>query len=227
MASLFSKADNLVLNRRAVTWPGAVDLTAIHRRFVQVIADNLVGLLIGVSHITRDLFLLNALGHVRKGQGLVITWLQGQLAIINGTTIQTGRGSRLQTTQLKLHPLKGFGQFDRGRLASAAAAHLGRANVNQTTQERTRGDDHRLGLKSPTAGTYHGFRHALIIEQNIFHHRLFDGEVLGCLQLLTHRFTVNESVGLGTGATHGRALGSIQHTELDTGLIGHPTHDTV
>ncbi len=42
-----------------------------------------------------------------------------------------------------------------------------------------------------------------------------------------HGLAVELAVGLGAGAAHGRALGAVEHAELDSGAVDGATHHAV
>lgn len=49
------KAHNFVFDRRAVAWADPFDHTCIHRATIEVIADHVMGFLVGIRDITRHL----------------------------------------------------------------------------------------------------------------------------------------------------------------------------
>ena len=75
MAVLFTKADDLIFYRRAITRPDSINVTAIHSGFRKVLANNVVGFLVRVGHPTRDLAGRNLVRHEGKQRRIVIPCL--------------------------------------------------------------------------------------------------------------------------------------------------------
>ena len=49
------KTNDLVLNRRAVPWPDALYLAAVERRLAECVANDVMGLFIGLRDVAADL----------------------------------------------------------------------------------------------------------------------------------------------------------------------------
>ena len=69
MALLVGEADDLVLDRRAVARAGGLDLPGVHRRAVEVGADQVVDRLVGVGDLAVHLRLLEASVAKLNGRG--------------------------------------------------------------------------------------------------------------------------------------------------------------
>ncbi len=97
MLVTIGKAHHLVFDRRAVAWPDPLDHPGVHRAAIEVIADHVMGFLVGVGDVARHLarMLVNAT-HEREDRQRVITMLLGQNAKVNGTGVNTRRGSGFQ-----------------------------------------------------------------------------------------------------------------------------------
>ena len=55
MLSLILKADDLILDRRAIPRPRGIDHSHVHRGPVQVVADDVMRPFIGIGEVTGDL----------------------------------------------------------------------------------------------------------------------------------------------------------------------------
>ena len=90
---LIGKLDDLVLDRGAIASPDAVDLSAVHRRAVHVIADDAVSFRRGVSDVAWHLLLRNLAGAEAERSGIPVARLGGETRPIDGASVQTRGGS--------------------------------------------------------------------------------------------------------------------------------------
>ena len=141
MPILVGEAHNLVLDGGAVARPSAVDLAGVHRRPVQVGADEIVDGLVGVGDVAIDLRLANAVGGEAEGPGVVVAGLTFRFREIDGPAIEPAGRSGLETGELK--PAAGEAVAERfgGAVAGASAARLGLAGVHDGLEKRTGGQN--------------------------------------------------------------------------------------
>ena len=76
MPILVGEAHDLVLDRRTVARPAALDLAGVHRRPVQVGADEIVDRLVGVGDVAIHLRLRDALGGEAERPRVVVAGLR-------------------------------------------------------------------------------------------------------------------------------------------------------
>jgi len=75
VALVVGKLNNLHLDRGAVSWTDAGDLSSVKGGFLQVPLDDLMGILIGVAHIAGYLVFQGTGGPERKRNGFGISRL--------------------------------------------------------------------------------------------------------------------------------------------------------
>ena len=102
VTGLIREFHNLILNGRTVTRTGSLNRPGKQRRTVQIIADDLVGLLIRVSQPAGNLFLLYRLRIRRKRERhyALIAELLFHLGKVNAPAVHTRRCSGLKTEHL-------------------------------------------------------------------------------------------------------------------------------
>jgi len=148
---LVGKAMDLVFDRRAVTRANAFDDPGVHRRAIQVLADDVVGALVGMGNPAVDLLRMHCcIAHERHDRNRRITWLWRHLAEIDTATVDARRGAGFQP----IHPQRQFTQAlrecDGGRIARATAGVVVQTDVNQATEEGAGGQHHVVSQKTQT-----------------------------------------------------------------------------
>ena len=101
MAVLVGEAHDLVLDRRAVARPAALDLARVHRRPVQVGADQLVDRLVGVGDVAIELRLRDALGREAERPRLGVAGLRLALVEVDGAAVEPAGRAGLEAGQLE------------------------------------------------------------------------------------------------------------------------------
>ena len=91
MFGFIGKPNHLILDRRAIARTAAINLPAIHRCAMQIIADDFMGFFGRVRHIARDLRYRNFIVQERKRIWRVITGLLNKAMPFNRAAIQTSR----------------------------------------------------------------------------------------------------------------------------------------
>ena len=112
------------------------------------------------------------------------------------------------------------------RLSVPARRNAAVANVYQTVEEGSRGQDDSAAGKSLTIlANDPGDLFAVDLEPSS--RPLQDREIgLGCDSCL-HGISVKLSIRLGAGTSHGRPLGSVQQAKLNASQIRNPAHEPV
>ena len=113
MSLLFRKFYNLVLNRRTVSWSRSLYDACVDRGSVQIVPNDIMSPLIGISQPAGYLLLLHGLWIRGKGKGnhLLVSSLLLHLGIIYAASVHSGRSSRLEPPQLYSHFLKRIRQI--------------------------------------------------------------------------------------------------------------------
>ena len=231
MPVALAEAHDLVLDRRTVARANALDLARVHRRAMEVGANDLVGRRSGRRDMTGDLRRGDPVGQIGERPGRVVAVLPLERAIVDRATVEPRRRAGLQSAQLEAQPIQRPGQR-RGRLLDSVAADatrrdLGFPHVDQAAQERTRRQDHAPGADFRTRFRDHTGTRAPCIQNDICNRIGADFEpgLLG--QQVLNGLPIKLAVGLGTRSAHGGALGKIEGAELDTAPVDGPAHDAI
>src|SRR5690606_8522757 len=101
MPVFLRKPNALIFNARAIAWPYAADVAAVHGAAVQVGPYYLVRTFVSICDVTGNLGLRYAARGIAERLRRIIARLLLQRAPVNGTLIQPWRRARLQATRLK------------------------------------------------------------------------------------------------------------------------------
>ena len=96
MAFLVTKAHHLVLDRRAIARPAALDHPAVHGRTVDAAANDLVRPRVGVREMARDLVLFDPLGAKRKRRRRIVARLNLEFGVVDTAAVQARAGAGLE-----------------------------------------------------------------------------------------------------------------------------------
>ena len=224
VAVLVRVAAHLVLDGRAVPRPGAFDHAGEHGAAVEPGADDLVGALIGVGNkaagLARVLFHLAQIAHHR--QRLVAPLLFHHREV-HGLAVDARRRAGLQTVDAERQLAQPARQGVGGLVAGAAALVVVQAHMDDTAQEGPGGQHHGVGVEAQ-AHVGHRPHAAAVLDDQVVHALLEQGQVGLALQGGADRRLVAHPVGLGAGGAHRRALAGVEHAELDTAFIGGAGH---
>ena len=141
MPLLLREAHHLVFDRRAVARAGGVDLAGVHRRAMEIGADQLVRDLAGVGQMAEHLRQRERVGEDRERTRLGVARRFLELREIDGGAIDARRRSGLEAAEFQAEVAQRIGERLRRRLAEAAADGLHFAGVHQGAKERSGGDD--------------------------------------------------------------------------------------
>ena len=144
-----SKADNLVLYRRAIPGANTFDLTRIHGRTMNVILDDPVGLRRCPGDSTADLRNGDLLGHEGKRDGIHIRVLPFYMVPINRGTIKPCWSTGLQSAKDKPRALQCSREPQRRVFIHATSRDLAISNMDQSAQEGSGGQDNGRAMNRP------------------------------------------------------------------------------
>ncbi len=196
---------------------------------MQVCTDDFVRRLSCPSHVTRDLQYGDFLGQEGKRIGRIVTRLFLKTGPIDRSAIKPCRGAGFQTPQTEAEFFQSFRKTKCWRITDTPGRSGFFANVNKTTQECSRCQNHRTGIIfAPVFGDHTG--HAAVIALGNFKvvNRAFDDRQVFLIgQNILHRFAIQLPISLRAWAAHSRSLGTVQHSELDPSAVNRTTHHTV
>ncbi len=224
---LVGEANDLVLDRGAVSRAAALDLAGIDRRTAQVRPDQSVRLGPGVGDMAVNLGRRNRVRHVGEGDRRIVARLPVKTRPVNRPSIEPRRRSGFQPAQRKTCAFKSARQAEGGRFAITARGTLLGADMDDTPQEGPGRQDDTSG-RDFAAVSQHNSRHgARTIKHKVLHGPLENIEILLLRQQGLHGLAVEFPVGLGPWAPNGGALRAIEHPELDPAAVDGAAHDAV
>ena len=122
MAVLAGKAVNLVFNRRAVAWPDAFDDAGIHRRTVEVGANDVVRPFVGAGDPAGQLFRVEfRVAKQREYRQRIVRVLLCHHRKVDGFAVKAWGRSCLQATGGQLQFAQTRGERNGGHVAHATA----------------------------------------------------------------------------------------------------------
>src|SRR5690606_19539518 len=142
MALLLGEAHDLVLDRRAVTRPDALDRPGVHRRAVEVLANDLVSPLVRPRDVAFDLRQRDRGRRIRERDRRIVARLRRRLAPVDRRRLDARGRAGLEPAALEADLLEEVREPPRGILAHATAARLRLAAVKESAKEGSRGEDH-------------------------------------------------------------------------------------
>ena len=225
MSLTVAKADNLVLDGGAVTWPPALDLAGIHRRPMDILPNNGMGRGRCARYGALNLPVCDPLGEGGKRFRWVIPRLHFQHRPVDCRAVESRRGAGLQPAKRKTGALQRPRKPRGGRLADPTSRNFALADVNKPT-EKSAGRQHDCGRIEAAAVSQPHAGDAIVAEQ-IVDFALDDCEILLVMQRVLHRRRVKLPVSLGARTAHSRPLTAIEHTELNAGGIGDSAHQAI
>ena len=156
MHLLVGKFDDLVFDRRAIARPDGLDLPAIHRRAVHVLADDAVGFGRGPRNVAGNLRVVmrHALGAEAEGSGVGIARLHREARPVDGASVKARRRSGLQPAAAQAELLQSLAEQNCVGFAGASGGILLLAAVDQSVEKSAGGDDD--GLARPRCGRREG-----------------------------------------------------------------------
>jgi hypothetical protein len=219
MAVLGRKAVNLVLDRRAVTRPDAFDHAGVHRRAIEVGADDGVRLGVGAGDPARQLWrMLRRITKKREHRQWIVRTLLGQLREIDGLAVKPRRRAGLQPADRQLQFAQTCGQRDRRRIPHATAGIVGQTDMNQAVEEGAGSQHHRARSKAHSQLGHHT-GDMVAIEHQIVTCLREDRQIGLVLDATADRLSIQHAICLRTRRAHGRPLACIENPELDACFI--------
>ena len=226
MRCLVGKSDNLVFDRGAVPRANTFDMTAVHGGEVDVLADDVMGRLIGMGHTARHLPNHRSGAHKGEQGRLVIAGLLFGPRPVNGLAVESGRGPGLQSPSLQAEIAHLISKLDRGQIPHPAARGTAGSNMNQAVKKRSGRQNSRparnnasirqLNTRKPTG-----------VEREARHLSLNHRQVLFFGKKLLNRLAVQFAICLRPRPLNGRPLSPVQQSELNPGAICSARHNAI
>ena len=224
MTRLVGELDDLILYRRAVAGTDSLDLAAVERRARDGLSENPARFVGGVADVALDLGAINPAGQERERRGVGVAGLRLEMGPVDGAAVQARRRAGLEPGPVQAERAKLVAQQLGGRLSVAAATVPHLANVGQTVQESSCGDDHRLGIDGAAVAQLDP-SDAAVLDRERGDLGLLDAQVGFLLEHLAHARAVEFLVHLRARGPDGGSAAGIEQAELDADRIGDFGHD--
>ena len=223
--------DNLVFDARAVAWAARANGSAVHRRFVDMVGDNLLGRGIGEGDPAGELFKRSGACGVECRPAVVEIGEFGILAfqrgVVHRPTVDTRRRSRLEALDRQSNRCELFGQVCGALFARAPAGERGvGANMDAATEESARGDDHGARAEATSLHRLHPAHRGIARgKQQLAHSALHQRNSRMLLEERTHGPSIQPAIRLRARGPDGGPLSAIEHSELNGRTINSASHD--
>ena len=218
MALLVGKAHDLVFYGWAIARAGRLDLPRIHRRTMEIRANQFVGRGAGIGQVTKDLRQRDAIGENRERSRHVVAGRRLELREIDGILRDARRRSCLQPAQSQAEAAERIGKRLGRRLAESPSDGLRFSGVHQRAEKSAGGDDDgaraKLGAVCKRDASRREPRNG----------SLNDGEVRFAGEDVVYGPGVKLAIALRARSLHRRTLRSIEDLVLNGGAIGGLAH---
>src|SRR4029079_10331564 len=152
--NLLGKLDDLVFNRRAVARPDGMDLPAVHRRTMNIFADDAMRFRQSPRDVTGHLRIMvgHSPGTKAEGSGIGIAGLHLKLGPVDSPAVESRRRPGLEPATSQTELLQRLAQQHSGRFSGAARRIWLLAAVDQAIEERSgrNNDSSRADVASVT-----------------------------------------------------------------------------
>jgi len=190
---------------------------------VQVLPDDGVCPVVGVSQVTGHLRAVPRLGHKGEIGCVGIPRLRGHGGEIDRIGIDPGGRARLEAADCDAQIQKALRQFVGGGKARRALRPEAVAHKNPTAQIDPGGEDDRLGAYARAVGKLYA-RAASALRQDARDFTLRQGQPLLAFNGLPHPEGIGLLIRLCPEAADGGAFGSVQQAHLQTGVVRGKAH---
>ena len=170
-----------------------------------------------------QLFQVARFADKREAVEIILAVLRIHQVKVYAFSVDAYRGTCLHASGRNAVAGDGFSQVIRCRFRTASSCQHLVSDVHQPVQESTGSQHHTFGMKRHSPAS-HQAGHFSVLHQQLFHRILPDMQVGQVLQNFSPGPDKFPAVALGTRTPHGRSLGTVQHTELDGGLVCHQPH---
>ena len=216
---LVGEAVEFVFDGWAIAGADALDPSLEHGRILEVGAEDFMHLGIGVGDEAGKLFCEGRGGGEGEASGDVVSRLRGHAVEVDGASIDADGGAGFEFIGADAEVAELVGEQGGGGFAEATSGEVDLSDVYSAVEEGAGGEDDFTGAKglallgddASRVVIFHedgGDEVLSEVEVGLVFEQLFpeEGELL--------------FVALGSGAPHGRSFGTVEHTELDHGVVG-------
>ena len=209
MRVAIGEAHHFIFDRWAVARTDPFDHACVHRTAIEVIADHLMRLLIGMGDVAGHLLrMLRRVAHKRENRHRVVAILRRQHAEIDGAGVDARRRAGFQTADAQRQFPQTARQRDRRRIACAAAAVVIQADMNLAVEESADRQHHGAGAEFQAHLRY-GADDAIVFDDQILDRLLEDHQVRLVFQRGADRLTIKHTVSLSARGANSRTFACV------------------
>ncbi|CCK13877.1 hypothetical protein BN126_4080 [Cronobacter sakazakii 680] len=203
------EAHHFIFDGRAIARADPFDNPRVHRAAIEVTADHVMGLLIGVRDVARHLTrMLIRRAHKREDRHWIVAMLLVEHAKIDSARVNTRRRSGFQTADAQRQFPQATRQRYGRRIARTAAAVVIKSDVNFAVEERADRQDNRFRAEFQ-AHLRDGTDNAIVFHDQIVNGLLEDHQIRLILQRGTHSLLVQHAICLSAGGAYGRTFAGV------------------
>ena len=209
MRVAIGEAHHLVFDRRTVARADPLDDPGIHWAAIEVIADHLVGLLVGIGDPAGNLLrMLRGIAHEREDRHRVVAMLRAEHRKIDSARVNARRRTGFQTADAQRQRTQTLRQRNRRRIACATAAVVIQPDMNFAVEEGSDGEHHGFGAEHQPH-LRDGANDAIVFDDKIVYRLLEDHQVGLIFQRGAYRLAIQHTIRLRAGSAHRRTFAAV------------------
>ena len=226
VAVLVGKAHDFVFDGGAVARAeGVFDDARVHRRLVDVGADDVVRAFVGAGDVAGDLArVFGGVAEVGEDGQRGVAGLGFHAAVINGARVQARRRASFHAGEGEGQVVQARGEVVRRWVAGAAAGEVVETDVDFAAEKGAGGEDGGGRVEVDLVLAFYA-GDARAFEDEVGNGGLEEVEVWLVFDHFAHRCFVEVAVGLGAGGAYCRAFAAVEDAPLDAGAVGGACHD--
>ena len=224
VAGLVGEAHHLRLDGRAVPGADTLDDAGVDGAAVKVLADDAVGLGVGIRQVADGAVLRHLLRGEAEGQGRVVAGLHLHFAEVHAAAVDAGRRTGLEAAQGQSHGAEAVRQGVR-RVGAVGAGGLDALAHDGLSPEVGAGaEDDRLGAEHRAGAEHHGGDVSPLVAAKLRDLSLTERQTGLQLKCVLHHLLVFLTIRLRPQRPDGGTLAAVEHTVLDAGFVGGLCH---
>ncbi len=227
MPILVGEPHDLVFDRWTIARPTRLNLPGVHRRAMQIGADQFVDCFVCIGDPARNLRRRERIGEERKRLRIIVARLKFGLRIVDRAAVEPGRCARLEPPQFEAESLKRTADPCGRPFAGPAAGRLCLARVHDGLQKCAGSENHGTSAIdgiAAHANADHPRPLTAVFDQQVLDRLLPQHEVWLFLDDPLHLELIKLLVGLGPRAVHRRAFAAIEQPKLNAGGVDRAAH---
>ena len=195
----------------------------VHGRAVDVLADDAVGLLVGIGQVATRVVLQDAVGQERERGDGAVALLGLHLVKVDGGGLHARRRARLEAPQRDIQRPQGPGEVGGGEEPLGTALPVAFADDDAAVHVYAGADDHGLAGDLRAGGGAQA-ADSLPVRQDGAAFPLANLQIRFGKQRAQHPLLIGALVGLRAQRVHGRPLARVEHPGLNERVVDRAAH---